>query len=134
MINDRLSHRKPERAQPFRDIATRMRAPHMQHGDSRIILLDARDQSIGITPRRYCLQACGGGGARGCITDGVTGYRPGSIGRDIGRNPVGRGENQGPDAFEAWQSRVKNDLHKRGNANFEAVTECNRQQLRHPVR
>lgn len=134
MIDDRMGHRNPDCAKSFRDVATGMRAPHMQHGDSRIILLDARNQGIGIASRRCCLQARGHGGACRCITDGVTGKGLGSMCRDIGRNAIGRGEDQCPDVLKAWQSGIKNDLHQRGNANVQAVTECNSQQLRHPVR
>ena len=134
MVDDRLGHRDPDCGKSFRDIATGMRAPHMQHRRRRLVLLDARDQRIGITPRGCRLQTRSDGSPGGCITDGVTGEGPWSIGGDIGRNTIGRGKDQGPDAFKAWQSGIKNDLHQRGNANVQAVTECNRQQLRHPVR
>lgn len=134
MVDDRLGHGEPACAQSFRDVTPGMSAPHMQHRSGRFILLDAFNQRIGVTPCGCRLQTCGNGGPGGCVTNSVTGKGLGPVGRDIGHNTIGRGEDQGPDAVEAWQTRIKHDLHQGRNADVQAITECNRQQLRHPVR
>jgi len=102
MVYDRLSYREPDCAESFRYVATGMRASHMQHRRRRFVLLDARDQRIGITPCGCRLQTRSHGGGGGCIADSIARYGLGPIGGDISRNPVSRGENQCLDAIEAW--------------------------------